>query len=258
MRGKMTPERLAMRMTDDPDIMNESLFGFHVRPGNTYIDQFLRAIESNYIDWDITDKRFQLLFFKIFKAPSGVDDAMIADVLIKTLSSGSHNQNQALINKLVDLTKKQRWVALRQRYGRQGGNIAAKSGGFVWGGPMPKRGLVTLKNGAQFDCAVIIDGAQRGLNPNILWLGVKGKNPHPIVTRKKSQHPLPELYKFHSKVRKRPYMRWVMGPTGRYRKRSPSLYFKSYSRKPYHVVTVNKQNVKDILDYYEQLDPDVE
>lgn len=243
------PARLARSLTEDPDVVNESLFGFHVKRGGTDLDVFVHAVENNYINWDINDGKFQTLFFKIFKAPSGADVEVMAEVLMKTLSlEKRHSQDPALVKALIDFTQKQ----LRAYKTHQMNKLQAQPQSSQIPSKIPSSGKVQMKNGAMFDAAVIIDGSKHvSLNPNLLWLGVDGpKKGRVMVANGRGSRGmyrmriLTELYQFHGVVRKPKYFGRSAGGGRKWRSSS----FKDYMYQAlYHVVTVRKDNVQSIL-----------
>jgi len=235
-----SPDRLARLLTEDPDVMNESLFGYHVKRGNSDIDRLLFAIEVNYIEWDLEDPKFQMKFFKIFKVPSGTDSHMMGEVLLKTLKTQTSSQDPELINKLIYLTKKQQ-QASTSPVGTSSSGVPAQ---------LPKSGIVTMNNGAKFDAAVIIDGASRGLNPIVVWLGVVYPNYKPLVSQYNHYshaRRLPELFQYSHDVRSPKYRKLNKPGVGLPGwKMNTSRYKKHFYRRPYKIITVKKINIASV------------
>lgn len=263
MKHDLDPEKLARRLTSDPDVIKESLFGHQVKVGNTDIDRFIHAVESRYIDWDITNDKFQDLFFRMFKAPSGTDIEIMAEVLLKTLQASRNSQNVALISKLMEITEKQLNAYKKVMTARAAVTSTPPQSTPSPSGGYPSSGQIHLKNGSVIDAVVIVDGARHPrLNPKLLWIGVDPKKTTYFHHRQTNQNgqiifdrgnnrkrALPELYQFIGSYPKSFYIRPYSHPSAirnRTRKNASNWKWHAYNV-PYHIMTIKKDNIVNII-----------
>ena len=224
------PKDVADKLTDDPDIMNEDLYGIRVAPGTSQVDQLVRWVEANYKDWDVTDPDFQLAFYKIFRAPTNVGVTSMIHILEVSLEKRSM-QSDPLKKKLIGMMKTQLTQTPQSN--------------------VPKRGKIHMKNGNIIEAQMIVNGASKGLNTKLLWVGV---GPHPsALARNPVSRPAARAARHQSTARSRVIREnipeiWeshgyqkagVMPPMGR-----AGHYFR---RKYYKVLTINKDNI-DYID----------
>jgi hypothetical protein len=271
MDHNLNPERLARTMTNDPDVLNEMLYGFHVNRGSTNIDQLIWGVEHNYLDWNITDSKFQTLFYRTFPLPQGgthgMTDKDIGEVIVRVFQTGRHSQEQELVDTLIQVTKKQLATLDpadfdeseedEEGYARYGPQSQSPLTHKKFVGQYPSSGMVVLHNGATFNAAVIIDGARSpDLSPNLLWLGLKesGYGPTPRsgdgLVRALA---LPELYTNMRRVRK-PHVSKYFNPRyydsakGIYRPKWINSQYKHRTvfDRPYRIITVLKKNVSKV------------
>jgi hypothetical protein len=219
------PKDVADRLTDDPDIINEDLYGVRVAPGTSQVDQLVRWVEANYKDWDVTDPDFQMAFYKIFRAPTSVGVTSMIHILKVALEKRSM-QNDELKKKLIGMMQTQLSKTPQSN--------------------VPVQGKIHMKNGNVIEGKMIVNGASKGLNPRLLWVGV-GPNPkhggrawpkrpmrHRGTTRAlKIRYALPEIYTSHGYQKD--------GAMGRYKPRGHYFQLKYDG-----VLTINKDNISHI------------
>jgi len=93
----MKIDHLAEWISEDGEVVAESLFGYNVTPGDSPIDRLIAKVDTQWLDWNPKDPKFIAAVEEVFgKMPSGSE--------WQHLINGS-SQSEPLKKKLIELLK---------------------------------------------------------------------------------------------------------------------------------------------------------